>query len=350
MACRTILFRADASHGIGHGHVMRCLSLAGGLRSQGDRCLFVCQELAGNAIPLIEKAGFQAIPLSANATTALNAHDEFHCIARVLGMKNKADWLIADHYSIDDKWESASRTIANRIMVIDDLANRSHSCDLLLDQNLGRELTDYRKLVGKRTKLLIGPQYALLRPEFPQHRRDSICRRKHSRLHRILVNMGGTDPGNLTASVLCALEKANLSPQLEVSAILGPSSPWASASRALVHKLNLTIKLFVGVDSMATHMSESDLAIGASGSTSWERCCLGLPSIIVVLADNQREIAQALHESKAAVLIDSENLSIELANFFSKQKADGLLLSKMSDIAQQITDGLGVSRVLKHLN
>jgi UDP-2,4-diacetamido-2,4,6-trideoxy-beta-L-altropyranose hydrolase len=301
-------------------------------------------------MPLIEKAGFQAIPLWTNVAAHLNAHDEIRCIAKALGAENKADWLIADHYLIDHKWESASKTIANRIMVIDDLANRSHSCDLLLDQNLGRKSTDYRKLVSNHTKLLIGPQYALLRPEFHQHRLDSIGRRKDDRLHRILVNMGGTDPGNLTASVLCALAKAKLSPHLKVSVILGTSSPWVSAIQALVCKLNLTINLFIGVNNMATHMSESDLAIGASGSSSWERCCLGLPSLIVVLADNQREIAQALHQSNAALLIDSENLSIELDNFFSKQKADGQLLPKMSGFARQITDGLGVSRVLKQLN
>ena len=363
-----IVFRVDASLQIGNGHVMRCLVLADVLRTAGAHCHFICREHPGNLIAQIRQHGFEVSVLPAPADAfisdelAFDSHPNYEVCAwlgadwvndaiqtKILVGRDMIDWLIIDHYSLDSRWEKALCPICLNIMVIDDLANRAHHCDLLLDQNLGRSMEDYTHLVPENCALLIGPKYALLRPEFGAMRDFSLLRRVSAQLKHLLITMGGVDQVDATSKVLEALLNCTLPSDLRITVVMGQQAPWLERVQLLVKKMPLPTELKVNVNNMAQLMADSDLAIGAAGSTSWERCCLGLPSIICVQAANQRLIASALKLSGA-----SESLSISadlqpslevILNVFRKKNN----LQKMSASAAKIVDGKGVSRVAAQL-
>jgi UDP-2,4-diacetamido-2,4,6-trideoxy-beta-L-altropyranose hydrolase len=230
-------------------------------------------------------------------------------------------------------------------MVIDDLADRRHQCDLLLDQNLGRSLHDYQGLVPGRCNVMTGPDYALLRPEFASLREPSTKRRAAPSLRRILISMGGVDVPNATCEVLQALRTAHLPPDCEITVVMGGTSPWLSQVRAVASEMPRPTEVLVGVSDMARVMAESDLAIGAAGSTSWERCCLGLPSIVLVLADNQRFISSQLDRAGAAnalhLSVDGLGALHRLIDEYSKPEN----LARMSAAAANVCDGLGAQRI-----
>jgi UDP-2,4-diacetamido-2,4,6-trideoxy-beta-L-altropyranose hydrolase len=316
-----VVFRTDASLDIGTGHVMRCLTLAEALRERGAMCSFICREHPGNLLDLIRHRGFiaHALPFGRvhkmPQTTAQNQIQLPH--AAWLGedwevdarqslsilMDSTVDWLIVDHYSLDDRWERTVRT-QRRMMVIDDLADRRHSCDLLLDQNLGRNNADYEKLVPPTCKVLVGPQYALLRPEFSALRPYSLARRAASKkLKQLLITMGGVDKGNASCMVLDALSACNVPADWLIIVVMGLHAPWLAKVRAKAVQMQWPTEVLVNVQNMAKLVADSDLAIGAAGTSAWERCCLGLPTLTMVLADNQREGAVALSKLGAALVL-----------------------------------------------
>src|SRR5690606_35975420 len=188
------------------------------------------------------------------------------------------DWLIVDHYALDARWESQQKDFCGRLAVIDDLASRPHSCDLLLDQNLGRRMQDYSHLVADNCELLIGPDYALLRPEFISARKHSLERREKPVLRNLLISMGGVDKDNVTSHVLEALKPCLLPNDTRISVVMGANAPWAGLVQQQAAMMPWCTEVVFNVDNMAQRMAESDFAIGAAGSTSWERCCLGLPA------------------------------------------------------------------------
>lgn len=200
------------------------------------------------------------------------------------------DWLIADHYAIDNRWESLLRLCCKRIMVIDDLADRRHDCDLLLDQNLGRVADAYRRLIPHHAYRLIGPKYSLLRPEFAQWREKSLMRRKSPQLKRLLITMGGIDENNMTGHVMDCLKKCYLPQVLQITIVMGSKSPWLLQVQEQANCLPCQTEVLVNVSKMVQLMSFSDLPIGASGSTAWERCCLGLPSYIYITAQSSMKV------------------------------------------------------------
>jgi UDP-2,4-diacetamido-2,4,6-trideoxy-beta-L-altropyranose hydrolase len=356
-----IAFRADASVQIGTGHVMRCLTLADALREQGAECLFICRPHAGHLLDLIAQRGHKVVALPglpANAAGAsgdtVHAHwlgtDWSHDAAdtrQALGAET-VDWLIVDHYALDRRWEQALRPSCQRLMVIDDLADRPHDCDLLLDQNLGRSAEDYNGLTPGNATRLIGPQYALLRPEFAQLRSASLARRAQPKLKRLLITMGGVDKDNATGQVLDALKACPLPKGLEITVVMGPHAPWLQHVQAQAQQMPWPTQVLAGVSNMSQLMAECDLAIGAAGSTSWERCCLGLPTIMLVLADNQREIAQALDSVGAALMKDLSTLSGRY--LISPEQIDTNTLATISEAAASVTDGLGAQHVVESLN
>jgi len=194
-------------------------------------------------------------------------------------------------------------------MVIDDLADRPHDCDLLLDQSLGREAADYAGLLPPAATPLIGPGYALLRPEFARLRAASLARRERPVLRKLLVTMGGVDKDNATGRVLDALASCTLPDAVEITVVMGPQAPWLSEVRAQAAAMPVPTKVLVGVRDMAALMAESDLAIGGGGMTSIERCVLGLPTIIVIQAENQIRQAKDLERAGAAVIYDRHSPS-----------------------------------------
>lgn len=357
----SVVFRVDASLDIGTGHVMRCLTLAEALSGRGASCRFVCRAHPGNLIEMIQQHGFDvhALPLGPDwkpreATPAhvawlgadwqTDAKQTEVCVG-----ETAIDWLIVDHYALDARWEEALHGCYKNLMVIDDLADRPHACDLLLDQNLGREPVDYEAFVPARCQRLIGPQYSLLRPEFAALRAYSLQRRQAPALKRLLINMGGIDQLNATGKVLEALKTNPLPADCKITVLMGARAPWIEQVRAFAATMSWPIEVRVNVSDMAHVMADSDLAIGAAGSTSWERCCLGVPTLLVVLAENQLEGARALDHAGAVRLLGSpEAIPYELASFLP-MLVRGQYLADMCCAAREVTDGQGTVRVLRQM-
>ena len=212
------------------------------------------------------------------------------------------DWLVVDHYALDGRWERMQRNRAPRILAIDDLADRVHDCDILLDQNLVLEIDSrYRGRLPAACKPLLGPHYALLRPEFAEQRKSLAGR--SGEIRRILVSYGGSDPGNETARALSAI-KGLSTDRLAVDAVVGMSNPHGDSIAKLCQEMPHAT-LHRGAENMAELMKRADLAIGAGGVMSWERCCLALPTIAVDIADNQTGALTALAAAGAVAYLGS---------------------------------------------
>jgi UDP-2,4-diacetamido-2,4,6-trideoxy-beta-L-altropyranose hydrolase len=259
------------------------------------------------------------------------------------------DWLVVDHYALDARWETLAGSASRHLMVIDDLANRPHDCKLLLDQNLNRKVNDYAGLVPGYTDILAGPRYALLRPDFSAMREYSFTRRVQARLERLLVSMGGIDRDNATGQVLDALMSRPLPVACRITVVMGGRAPWLPEVRAQARQMQ-AVEILVDVQDMAQLMADSDLAIGAAGTSAWERCCLGLPTLTMVLADNQRGSALALSEAGAVSLLQGGGgLPMELnAKITSLSVARNML--DMQEACRAVCDGMGVSRVMEAMN
>lgn len=355
-----ILFRTDASLEIGTGHVMRCLTLADALRQRGAEAVFICRPHRGHLLEQIRARGHETLVLSPPPPSyAPPAGDTPHAAWLGLGWDEdaretlqsiageRADWLVVDHYALDRRWEQKLRPACHRLLAMDDLADRAHDCDLLLDPSLGRKDADYQGLLMSSTTTLLGAQYALLRPEFAALRAESLGRRKAGTLRHLLITMGGVDKDNATGRVLNALNRCQLPRDLQITVVMGRHAPWFNDVRERVARMPVSTQIFVAVDDMARLMTDSDLAIGAAGGTSWERCCMGLPTIQFIVAANQAGIASELAYIGAAVLADEHTLPDIFARL--ADKAGPQLLMEQSRIASLVTDGLGAERVAAEL-
>lgn len=358
-----IAFRVDASTEIGTGHVMRCLTLADSLKDMRCECFFICRDHFGNLISFIRRCGYAVVELPlADELSPNSAKQEDGGVSHyswlgtswdrdaqqtseILGGAS-VDWLVLDHYALDFKWEKKIRYACKKLMVIDDLADRKHACDLLLDQNLGRVPADYKGLVSENCVVLLGPLYALLRPEFARLRDYSLERRRDPALNNVLISMGGVDKNNVTCEILDAIDTCQLSRDCEITVVIGQGALWADEVRKRASTMVVRVEVLVNVSDMASIMARCDLAIGAAGSTSWERCALGVPAIITVLADNQTEIANTLSDSGAAVLISAKHLAHEIFDEVNNFAYNVSALTKLSRAASEITDGKGAARVI----
>lgn len=359
-----VVFRVDASLQIGTGHVMRCLTLADALRAAGGGCTFICRPHDGHLLKLIAQRGHLALALpelkadTSGACLSLGAlahsawlgtswdRDAEDTLQSLSG--DMVDWLVVDHYALDSRWEQLLRPRCRRLMVIDDLADRMHDCDILLDQSLGRRNDDYEGLLPVLATRLIGPQYALLRPEFARLRGYSLARRAEPKLEQLLITMGGVDKDNVTCLVLDALEKCLLPESLQITVVMGPHAPWLRSVQEQAARMKRLTRVLVGVDDIATLMAGCDLAIGAAGSTSWERCCLGVPTIQLVLAENQKEVAAALAAIGAVLTLDvGLKLQEEMSSIFRELKKSRLV--DLASCAAGVCDGRAAPFVAEQL-
>ncbi|UYO93979.1 UDP-2,4-diacetamido-2,4,6-trideoxy-beta-L-altropyranose hydrolase [Pollutimonas sp. M17] len=360
-----IAFRTDASLDIGSGHVMRCLTLADALRDRGASCHFICREHSGHLLELIQERGYNAIALPIDQavypnlakTTALHhAHwlgtdwqSDAEQTRTAIGVE-PADWLIVDHYSLDANWECVLAPYCSRLMVIDDLADRPHICDLLLDQTFGRAAEDYHVWVPTHCQLLCGSHHAILRPEFEALRTYSLQRRTQPQLRQLLITMGGIDKDNVTGQVLATLPDCALPDDCEITVVMGIKAPWQTEVECQAQSMPWPTRVLVGVTDMAQIMADSDLAIGAAGVTSWERCCLGLPTIMLMLAENQLAVARGLARSGAVQLIErSKDIQRQLPALLDQLVASLPELTAMSNAASTIADGQGINTVISFL-
>ena len=349
---------------------MRCLTLAEVLKQHGSDCQFICREHPGNLIEHIRNKGFlvHALPLKgsrsspevdeadaevqlAHATWLGATHQEDAIQSARIISDLKPDWLIVDHYALDARWEKALKPHYQKLMVIDDLADRPHQCDLLLDQTFGRDAKDYATWTPDTCTLLCGSHYSLLRPEFSALRNYSLERRKTPHLEHLLITMGGVDKDNATGQILQALKNAELPDNCRISVVMGSTAPWLAEVRQLAEQMPWPTTVKVGISDMAQLMADSDVAIGAAGATSWERCCLGLPTVMLVLAENQKLAAQILDNAQAAVMLClGDDIEAELTHIISAFVHDQRRLSNITEHAKHITDGTGCTIVANTLN
>ncbi|HHY74149.1 MAG TPA: UDP-2,4-diacetamido-2,4,6-trideoxy-beta-L-altropyranose hydrolase [Bacillus bacterium] len=314
-----ILIRSDASTKIGSGHIMRCLTLADMLRTEGATVYFICRELEGHLCDFVKAKGYECLRSTNSKQTFEQKKDAEETLRLIEWNGLKVDLIIVDHYQINEQWEQIVRESIPKIMVIDDLANRKHDCDVLLDQNYFKDFENrYDDLVPARCKKLLGLQYLLLRPEF--YEENTVVVKKNKSIQDVLVFYGGSDPTNETMKVLDALEYIDLS-ELTIHVVVGCSN----ANRKIIEKRcqDRGIHFYVQIDYLAQLMKKADLALGAGGVTMWERMTLGLPSIVTVVAENQMASTEAAaefgavwnlgwHENvKVSDLVDIINSTIE---------------------------------------
>jgi UDP-2,4-diacetamido-2,4,6-trideoxy-beta-L-altropyranose hydrolase len=309
---RTAVFRADASLAIGTGHIMRCLTLADELRRNAVESVLIVRAGEGDMRDEIERRGYRVISLP--ECDRRHATDCADGIERWLGVSTdvdamqtmdalaelgqECDWLVVDHYGIDHRWERRIRPMVGGMLVIDDLANRSHECDMLLDQNLYERMNErYEHTVNPDCIRLLGPQYALIREEFQQAR--SFMERRSGKVGRLFVFFGGVDVANLTMRTINAVTNLQL-PDIEIDVVIGNANPHRAEIEASIGSLR-NVTLHVQTREIARLMAQADLSIGAGGTTTWERAYLGLPSISVVVAENQREMTDAVARAGACV-------------------------------------------------
>lgn len=338
---------------------MRCLTLADELRVRGAECHFICRDHSGNLIGLIRGRGFVVVEIPTGSAefrpeVALpNVHAHWLGCEWQIDAKQtldvvqtiRPDWLVIDHYAIDGQWEEILRPQVRRMLVIDDLADRTHLCDLLLDQNLGRDPSDYAAKVPSQCVVLAGPRYALLRREFQAHRAASLGRRKNPKLRQLLITMGGVDSPNATGKVLEALKRCALPEGGRILVVMGPHAPWLAQVKEVATTMPWLTEVRVGVENMALLMAESDMAIGAAGATVWELCCLGVPSLMAVLAENQRAAAAALVKRSAIRSLDLTNLVVDL-----KESVEDIdWFEETSEHATEVCDGRGCQFIVEKM-
>jgi len=330
-----VVFRADASPTIGGGHVMRCLTLADALYRRGARCVFLSGPETTAIVPALAAAPHRVIEASGPDLDP----------GTVAAEVGRPEWLVVDSYALDATFERPFRAAGIRVCVIDDMADRPHDCDLLLDQTLGRREEDYRALVPPDACRLLGPGNALLRPQFAAARPSALARRTAPALRRVLVSLGAGDVGTSMAPVLDGLCASRL--DLTVDVVLGAAGTLDPDVLQRVRRKGLDIALHHEVRDMAALMVEADLAIGGGGTSSWERCCLGLPALVVTIADNQNLIVKNLCAAGAIRSLGRlDRLSpAAVAAEVTRLAAAPAALAAMSRAGAAVCDGLGAERM-----
>lgn len=363
MSCiKVVAIRVDASVTMGTGHVMRCLTLADTLRMRGLRCHFICRAHPGHMIDTIRQRGnevtvlpagaigFQPFPVADDSLPAHaswlgcdwcnDANQTLHAVQAF-----KADLLVIDHYAIDIRWEKVLRSYVRRIMVIDDLADRAHDCDFLLDQNWFGDVMSRRHkgLIPDRCVTMLGPRYALLKPEYATL--HACMPQRDGEVRRVLIFMGGSDLTNETGKVIEALTHPDLM-HLLVDVVIGANHPDHLGISRKAEERHGT-RTHIGLPSLAGLMMRADLMVGGGGATTWERMCLGLPAVVICIADNQAEINASLSTAGYLKLlgnkddVDVSQVSGAVRELIGSPEA----LITMSRKSRELVSGDGSNRV-----
>lgn len=354
------IIRVDASVTMGSGHVMRCLTLADSLRTENVTVLFISRQLPGNMNDYIESKGYKVHKLPYNPKLLGDKIDNRtiwsgECwqkdmqqtleILKNISKKKEVKWLIIDHYGLDAQWEQAMRKYVHNIMVIDDLADRKHDCNLLLDQNLYLNMqVRYNDLIPKHCESLLGPEYALLRQEFYEARQKAKVR--DGNVKSVLVFFGGSDSTNETIKALRALSLVNKK-DITIDVVVGKINPHKEEVKQYCNKFS-NINFHCQVNNMAELMVNADLAIGAGGSATWERCYLGLPTLIITVAKNQVEIAKVAALNSLCKYVGNFD-SIDNQAFIDtliKLINSGTILNEISKKCFEKVQGLGLKKII----
>ena len=334
MTTRTAIFRVDASPGIGSGHVRRCLALAEALAADRWGVVFACRAGTREVVPSLARSAFAYRVVSVDRGGLASLHDL---------APGGCDLLVVDHYGLHESYERSCRAWAKQILVIDDLADRPHDCDILVDQTPGRQARDYAGLVPGHCTVLAGSEFALLDPRFRQARER--LRAPIDEVQRVLVSFGGTDPAGATVRALEALGVAKLGTAVDV--VLGTVNDDIGRIRQLAAQLVPAATVHVAVDDMASLIARADMAIGAGGVSALERCCLGVPSLTITIADNQCKLANELAQSGATEDIGPVTglRGSDIADAVSRLASNAARRLAITAAAITIADGLGAARV-----
>lgn len=301
-----VFIRVDASYEIGSGHLMRCLTLAERLRLKGANVTFICREHVGHLCNLIDEKKFTVLKLPAPnkewKLPLLTPHSNWLGVPWYIDAKETesllqghlVDLLIIDHYAINYKWEHSLKDMVKNIMVIDDLADRKHQCKVLLDTTVLVNSNRYQALVPSHCKLFLGPSYVLLRPEFYEEKLQMKVRT--GLVKRILIFFGGFDHTNETGKALSYFLELGRN-DINVDVVVGQQNIHKRRLKEICEQYS-NLHFHCQVNNMATLMRHADLSIGAGGTTTWERCYLGLPTIVLSIAENQKLICELLGKKK----------------------------------------------------
>lgn len=335
-----VLFLADCGPEVGGGHVMRCLSLAAALMDRGAACAMLATPAVSAILDAFASPGIERL-----------AADEgpLHLLVRAArdhASRWQAQLVVVDHYRLAAEQE---QFLAVPVAVIDDLANRPHRCGILIDPTLGRSAADYERLTAPGARILTGPDYALLAPDYAKARAGSLpVRRCDAPPGRLLVSLGLMDLKGITGRVLRLLEPQRSG--LEIDVVTGGqagSLPWL---RHLASR-DPGLRLHVDTRRMPALIAEADIGIGAGGSSTWERAALGLPSICLILADNQRALALELDGRGACLAVEARGggLDQRLPAAFARLLDDAPLRRRLSEISAGLCDAQGAARVAEAL-
>ena len=336
-----IIIRADESLSIGTGHVMRCMALAHAWQREGGKVAFLglCESMGVRE--KIQKGGFDIISLP-------NCYPSPEDLQTTLNMlNNKAARLVLDGYHFDATYQKAVRDAGHFLMVVDDNAHLpQYHANILLNQNINARSLSY--CIDSDTRLLLGTKYTMLRPEFMEW--ANLRRHIPDLANKVLVTMGGSDPDNVTQKVVRALAQVP-GENIEVKVVVGPSYPHLQILRASIHSLACGFQILQNITDMSALMAWADVAVTAGGSTCWELAYMGLPALVIVLADNQKYIAEGMDQAGAAINLNwhDEVSTGQLAEALSDLLKSGGQRRQMSEMGKSLVDGLGAARVAEAL-
>ena len=347
---KNLFIRVDAGDIIGMGHLMRCIALATNLKKHFNVIFIVSEDFPKKLSRNIIDDGYSII----RVTGILEKDHEFQkaqleddadqCCEIINSYKESVNWAIIDHYGIDESWENKIQPYVDRIIVIDDLANRKHNCDILIDQNFHqRSTTRYKKLIPKKCKQLLGPKYALLRPEFKNERKKVRIRRQ---LRRILISFGGSDDINETEKVLKRI--SILGSRYKFDVVVGKSNPHKSSVKQICEKLP-SATFHYDVKNMAHMMRRADLSLGGGGISTWERCCMGLPTIVSILSEDQSKLTKEIAKKKVVINLGRAEKLNGLDYTKAIERMNPKKLENISKKCLRITDGMGLDRVTRKI-
>ncbi len=341
---KIIFIRVDSSTKIGYGHLIRCLALADTLK-KSFKINFICTNLNGNLISQICKKNFEVFRFNTKSQRINVKKDAEKTISIIKKHRNKKSLLILDSYILSQEWENCVRPYVKRLIVIDDLMDRKHSCDLIIDQNLHTQMNSlYTNSVPKNCVKLLGPDYAILRNQF-------IAQRKYAKIRslpikNILVSFGGSDNENHTLHALTSLKKLNS--DVNVNVVTGTANRGKKIIKNFCKK-NFNYNYFEQVENMAKLMQVADLCIGSSGTTTWERCCIGLPAIVIVASNDQKDIASAVSKNKCIINLGKIKKSDNVNYVRLMKNLKNSDLQNMSRNCMKLVDGKGAARISKYI-
>ena len=340
-AAGTMLIRCDADVAIGTGHVMRCLALAQAWQDAGGYAIFAMAEATPAVEERLRSEGFEVVRPSVRIGSGADAR-EFALLAR----KHTVSWVVVDGYEFGSEYQATLKSLGLKLLFIDDNGHAGHySADFVLNQNAHASEAFYPSR-DQSTRLLLGPRFAMLRREFTAWRgwkRDipPVAR-------RILVTMGGSDPDNVTQRVVEAISSEG---EFEATVVVGGSNPHLARLHEFVGVERRPVRLVENATNMPELIASADVAVAGAGTTSWEMSFLGLPALLIVLADNQQGIADELGKHQIAGYLGrySEVNQITIAAELRNLANSPIRRRIMSDRGRVLVDGYGSLRVVAAL-